>query len=170
MTTRNIKATTREITTGQFEEAMARYAAAERREAEINKDIEVGVNELIAEYEDELSSLAHGKNMAFEIVQTYCINNKENLFSKRRSIGTLHGIAGFRLGTPRLKTAKGSDWKKVLAELKEKLPDYVRTTEEPAKDLLLADRHTEKVAPVLIAIGVQVVQDELFYIEAGKAA
>jgi phage host-nuclease inhibitor protein Gam len=118
----------------------------------------------------DLICLSQAKNAAFEIVQTYCINNKEALFDKRRSIGTLHGVAGFRLGTPRLKTAKGGNWNKVLAELKLKLPDYVRTVDEPAKDLLLADRMKEHVAPVLVEIGVQVVQDELFYIEARKAA
>ena len=170
MKTRNVKKTTKDITALQFEEAMEKYAEAERREAEINKNMEAGVNNLLAEYEDELSCLAQGKNMAFEIVQSYCVNNKESLFNKRRSIGTLHGIAGFRLGTPRLKTAKGSNWHKILAELKEKLPDYVRAVAEPAKDLLLADRHKEHVAPVLVAIGVEVVQDELFYIEVGKAA
>jgi hypothetical protein len=54
--------------------------------------------------------------------------------------------------------------------LKEKLPAYIRTVEEPAKDLLLADRLKENVAPILVEIGVQAVQDELFYIETKKAA
>ena len=114
--------------------------------------------------------LAQTKTIAFETVQSYCLEHKDILFEKRRSIGTMHGIAGFRLGTPRLKTAKGSDWKKVLHVLKEQLPGYVRITEEPAKDLLLADRYKESVAPLLMQIGVQVVQDELFFIESKKAA
>ena len=170
MKTRNAKKTTLDINPAQFDEAMARYAVAERRENEINRDIEERINETVAGYEDELMCLSETKNLAFGIVQAYCINNKETLFAKRRSIGTVHGIAGFRLGTPRLKTPKGSNWKKVLAELKNKLPDYVRTLEEPAKDQLLADRHKELVAPILISLGIQVVQDELFYIETGKAA
>ena len=170
MKTRNQKKTAININIAQFEEAMARYAEAEQREAEINRSIEAGVNELMNGYEEELLCLAQGKNLAFGIVQAYCINNKETLFAKSRSIGTMHGKAGFRLGTPRLKTAKGTNWKKVLAELKTSLPDYVRTTEEPAKDMLLADRHKEQVATRLIALGIEVVQDELFYIESKKAA
>lgn len=170
MKTRNAKSIKTEVSAAQFDEAMARYAGTERREAEINKCIELEVNEVLEKYEDELICLSQGKNMAFEMVQSYCLHNKESLFDKRRSIGTLHGIAGFRLGTPRLKTIKGSNWNKVLAELKEKLPAYIRTVEEPAKDLLLADRHKEKVAPLLMEIGVQVVQDELFYIRSKKAA
>jgi phage host-nuclease inhibitor protein Gam len=170
MKTRNAKKIKTDVTLAQFEEAMARYARTERREAEINKSIEAEVNEVLEKYEDELTCLAQGKNMAFELVQSYCLGNKETLFDRRRSIGTLHGIAGFRLGTPRLKTARGSNWQKVLHELKAKLPDYVRTVEEPAKDMLLADRHKEKVAPLLLEIGLQVTQDELFYIEIKKAA
>ena len=170
MITRNARRIKTGTTAARFEEAMARYAAAENREAEINKNIEQEVNELLEKYSDELTCLAQAKTTAFEIVQSYCLDNKETLFDKRRSIGTMHGIAGFRLGTPRLKTQKGSDWKKVLDALKQQLPGYVRVTEEPAKDLLLADRHKETVAPLLIQIGVQVVQDELFYIESRKAA
>lgn len=170
MKTRNAKNIKADVSAAQFEEAMARYADTERREAEINKCIELEVNEVLEKYEDELICLSQGKSMAFEIVQSYCLQNKAALFDKRRSIGTLHGIAGFRLGTPRLKTTKGSSWNKVLAELKQKLPAYVRTVEEPAKDLLLADRNKEKVAPLLVELGIQVVQDELFYIESKKAA
>ena len=154
----------------QFEQAMSRYAAAERREAEINRTVEAEVNELLEKYQDELACLAQGKAIAFETVQSYCISNKDSLFAKRRSIGTVDAIAGFRLGTPRLKTARTGDWKKVLTGLREKLPAYVRNVEEPAKDLLLADRNQEHVAPVLVELGIQVVQDELFYIETKKAA
>ncbi len=170
MITRTAKKMQAGITMARFEEALARYAGAEYREAEINKCIEEEVNELLEKYNDELKDLGQAKTIAFSIAQSYCLENKETLFSKRRSIGTLHGIAGFRLGTPRLKTAKGSDWKKVLQALKEQLPGYVRITEEPAKDLLLADRNKEAVAPLLMKIGVHVVQDELFYIESKKAA
>jgi phage host-nuclease inhibitor protein Gam len=170
MKTRNAKKLITNITVAQFEEAMEKYAEAEQREADINKTIEIEVNEVMDKYEDELSCIARGKNFAFEIVQSYCIANKEQLFNRRRSIGTLHGVAGFRLGTPRLKTLKGSNWNTVLQGLKDKLPCYIRTLEEPAKDLLLADRQSEKVAPLLVELGVQVVQDELFYIETRKAA
>ncbi|MBE2288908.1 MAG: host-nuclease inhibitor Gam family protein [Chitinophagaceae bacterium] len=158
------------VTQEQFEEAIQHYAEAERREAEIGRIIEAEVNEVLSKYEDERLCLSQGKLIAFGIARIYCSENKEALFSKRRSVGTMHGLAGFRLGTPALRLQKGTNWNNVLATLKEKLPEYVRITEEPAKALLLADRNTEKVAPVLVELGLQVVQEDLFYIEAGKAA
>ena len=170
MKTSNAKKLKTGITAPEFEKAIAGYAIAERREAEINKAMEAEVNELREKYEDELICLAQAKNSAFEIARSYCISNKEALFNRRRSLGTVAGVAGFRLGTPRLKTMPGTTWSKVLDELKEKLPAYIRTAEEPAKDLLLADRNKEEVAPALMQIGIQVVQDELFYIEAKRAA
>ena len=170
MKTRNAKNRSINVTVAQFEEAMASYAAAEHREEEINKVVEVEVNELLEKYQDELACLALGKSIAFETVQAYCLGNKEKLFTRSRSIRTLDAVAGFRLGTPRLRIAKNTNWSNVLKELKEKLPAYVRSIEEPAKDLLLADRNKANVAPLLVQIGVGVEQDELFYIETKKAA
>lgn len=170
MTTKIIKKSPVEISPAQFEEAMSRYSAAGLRGIEINKAIEAEVNEILEKYEDELQCTTQTSNAAFETIRSYCTGNKSTLFGKRRSLGTPYGIVGFRLGTPRLKTLKGTTWNVILARLKEKLPGYIRTVEEPAKDLLLADRHKETVAPFLMEIGVQVVQDELFYIETKKAA
>jgi phage host-nuclease inhibitor protein Gam len=158
------------ITEDQFNAAVERYAKAEAREAAINRTIEVEVNEVLEKYEDELLCLAQGKQTAYDIARTYCSCNKDALFRRRRRIGTMYGIAGFRLGNPRLKTLKGTNWAKVLTAIKDKLPAYVRISEEPAKDMLLADRYKPNVAPLLMEIGVQVVQDELFYIETRKAA
>lgn len=170
MKSRNAGKRKMDVTVVQFEAAMEKYASTETREIEIGRKIEQEVNNVMAKYEEELTTLADKKSEAFEAVQSYCQNNKETLFSKRRSIGTLHGVAGFRLGTPRLQTRNGVTWDKVLISLKEKLPAYVRTVEEPAKSLLLADRNKENVAPVLFGLGLLIVQDELFYIETKKAA
>ncbi len=159
-----------EITPAQFEAAMERFAAAGLRGLEINKAIEAEVNEVLERYEHDLRASEDGKNAAFETIRAYCTRNKEALFGKRRSIGTVHGIAGFRLGTPRLRIMKGANWKSIVTALKEKLPTHIRVTEEPAKDMLLADRHNALVAPILMELGVEVVQDELFYIETNKAA
>jgi phage host-nuclease inhibitor protein Gam len=158
------------VTAEQFETAMAHYADATLREVAINRLIDQEMDELNEKYKDERACLVQTRDTSFGIVQAYCVDNKATLFNRRRSIGTVHGVAGFRLGTPRLRTMKGKSWDKIVMGLKERLPAYVRTTDEPAKDLLLADRNKEHVAPVLAELGLQVVQDELFYIEAKKAA
>ena len=100
-----------------------------------------------------------------------------------------HGTIGFRTGTPKLKTLKGFTWASALQLVKRFLPSYVRQAEEIAKDKLLADRDIEleplplhdlspaevsssagvrSMRSVLSECGIEVVQDETFYVEAKK--
>ena len=79
-----------------------------------------------------------------------------------------HGVIGFRTGTPKLKTLKGFTWASALQLVKEFLPDYVRQTWDIAKDKLLADRDTEAMFEKMAKCGIQVVQDETFYVEPKK--
>lgn len=170
MRTRNAKKTVKNVSAEQFADAVRQYADACLHEQELNGRIEAEVKDIVRHYDDELQALAQGKATAYEVARSYCLENKEALFARRRSIGTTDGIAGFRLGTPRLRPAKGRTWDTILVELKYNLPGYVRTAELPARDLLLADRHTEQVAPILAKVGLEVVQDEIFYLETRKAA
>lgn len=52
--------------------------------------------------------------------------------------------------------------------VKEFLPEYIRVSEELAKDRLLADRDKEEVAEQLSKCGMTIVQDETFYVEPKK--
>ena len=119
-------------------------------------------------YADQLADLNEVKERNFEIVQTYATENKEELFQKRKSVESAHGIFGFRTGTPKLKTLKGFTWGAVLNLCKEYLPDYVRATYEVAKDKLLADRDNEDVNQHFEKVGIMVSQDETFYLEPKK--
>ena len=96
------------------------------------------------------------------------MENKEELFAKKKSVESAHGVFGFRTGTPKLKNLKGFTWAAVTNLCKELLPSYIRTSEELAKDKLLADRELAEVAAYFPKIGVQVVQDETFYVEPKK--
>jgi Bacteriophage Mu Gam like protein len=79
-----------------------------------------------------------------------------------------HGLIGFRTGTPKLKTLKKFTWGAVTEQLKSYLPEYVRTVEEPAKDKLLADRDNEEVNTLFKKCGIEVAQDETFFVELKK--
>jgi len=158
------------ISLAQFEEALSKYAGSDARKLEIEAKQEVEVNKIRSKYAEELSYLTQQMDTSLEVLQTYCTEQKEVLFVKRKTLKTVYGSLGFRLGTPKLKTLRGNTWAMVLERLKEKLPDYVRTSEEPAKDLLLADREKEGVAGNLRDIGLQVVQDETFFVEMKREA
>ena len=89
-----------------------------------------------------------------------------------------HGTIGFRTGTPKLKTLKGFTWASALELVKRILPGYIREGEPTiAKDKLLADREADEVfinvgdgdtvsmAEAMKGCGLQVVQEETFYVE-----
>ena len=156
------------ITSEQMEQAFADYAKADARQQKITAEMDIQMAKIREKWQDELTKLAETKDNSFDILQAYAMENRDELFSKRKSLETTHGTLGFRTGTPTLKTRKGFTWASVLEMLKEFLPNYVRTKEEPAKDKLLADREDEEVAALFPKVGVTVVQDETFFVEPKK--
>lgn len=168
MTKRISKTILESISLPQYEDALQSYTSSHKRELVLLSRIEAEIIRIRSKYADELRYCAEKKKSTFEVIQTYCLEKKEILFCKRRSYKTPYGTIGFRLGTPKLKTMRGHTWETVLQQLKEKLPAYIRNTEEPAKDMLLADRYKEHVAACLQELGLQIVQDEIFFFDMKK--
>lgn len=152
----------------EMELAFADYARADARIQKINATMDIEMTRIREKYQDELGKLAETKEKSFDIMQAYALENRDELFSKRKSLETTHGTMGFRTGTPKLKTLKGFTWGAVVNLLKEFLPGYVRTVEEPAKDKLLADRDDEETYALFPKVGIAVVQDETFFVEPKK--
>ena len=178
--TREKKVVVSGVTADQMETAFADFARADARIQKINATMDVEMTRIREKYQDELSKLQDQKDKAFDVLQTYGMENQAELFSKKKSIETVHGIMGFRTGTPKLKTLKGFTWASALQLVKKFLPGYVRQTEEIAKDKLLADRDIDVMVagdplgpgkPVreqMAKCGITVVQDETFYVEPKK--
>lgn len=156
------------ITYEQMEAALADYAASDAKLTKINATMDEQFTRIREKYSEEIQELTEAKDNAFEVVQAFATENKTELFTKKKSMESAHGTIGFRTGTPKLKTLKGFTWSAVLNLLKEFLPGYVRVREEPAKDKLLADRELPEVAGSMQKCGIEVVQDEVFFIELKK--
>ena len=164
MATRTKKIVQTGVTKEQMETSFSDYAKAEAEIAKINATIDVEVTKIRDKYADKIANLQQIKDDNFVVLQAY------TLFTKKKSLDSLHGTIGFRTGTPKLKTLKGFTWGAVTNLLKEFLPQYVRLTEEPAKDKLLADREDEQIATLFPKVGISVVQDETFFVEVKKEA
>lgn len=150
------------------EEAFATYAKADAERAKITAEIELKCAQIREKHQDRLSQLQATQDEAFDTLQAYATENQADLFSKKKSLEMVHGTIGFRTGTPKLKTLKGFTWASALQLVKEFLPGHIRSTEEIAKDKLLADREDEIVAANLARCGISVVQDETFFVEPKK--
>ncbi|MBQ8501056.1 MAG: host-nuclease inhibitor Gam family protein [Bacteroides sp.] len=156
------------ISREEADKAFAEFAQADAKVCSITAKMDLEMTKIREKYADQLAELNDVKERSFDIVQVYALENKEELFSTRKSVESAHGVFGFRTGTPKLKTLKGFTWPAVVNLCKEFLPDYVRTTYEVAKDKLLADRDKEEVRNHFEDVGVMVTQDETFYLEPKK--
>lgn len=156
------------VTTEQFETAFGEYATADAQLSKINATIDVQITQIREKHAEKIGKLNEEKEKAFDLMNAFAIENKDELFSKKKSLDSVHGTIGFRTGTPKLKTLKGFTWASVTNLLKEFLPGYIRISEEPAKDKLLADRDDPEVLEFFPKVGISVTQDETFYVEPKK--
>lgn len=150
-----------EVNREAAEEAFARYnncvSRLEVQQGKMNSEI-TAVKE---KYETNISKLQDEKDEAFEMLQAYAESNPE-LFQDKKSLDFTHGTIGFRTGMPKLSPRKGFKWPAVFELVKQRLTKYIRTKEEVDKEALLADRNV--LADQLKDVGLEVVQDETFYV------
>jgi phage host-nuclease inhibitor protein Gam len=149
------------------EVALSEYATADARLAKINATMDEKITAIRNQYNDEITELQEEKEEKLKELQFFAENSAE-LFVKKKSLLFVHGTIGFRTGTPKLKPKKKFTWASITELLKDRLPNYVRTVDEPAKDKLLADREDETVKAQMEKCGIEVVQDETFYVELKK--
>ena len=168
MATRQKKTLIQGITAEQANDAFAQYAKADAQINKINADVELQCAKIREKHADELTRLSDEREQAFDTLQAYAVENQAELFTKKKSLDMAHGTIGFRTGTPKLKTMKGFTWASALNLVREFLPSFIRTTEEIAKDKLLADRDAEGMGEKMAQCGITVTQDETFYVEPKK--
>ena len=184
MATRQKKTVISGVTREAADVAFATFAKADASINKIQAEIELQCAKIREKRQADLTRLTAERDAAFETLQSFATENQTELFAKKKSLEMAHGVIGFRTGTPKLKTLKGFTWASALQLAKKFLPfTYIRQTEEIAKDKLLADRDLKEVAvydtptgdprevtmrEAMAACGIQVTQDETFYVEPKK--
>lgn len=153
------------ISKEEYERSMAEYAAAEAREKSIKAKMEAEMNKVRAKYAEQLEDLAAAKEVHFNVVEQYACEHRAELFADKKKVEGMYGTIGFRTGSPKLKLLAGFSWPDVTERCREFLPDYIKTSYDLAKSKLLADRSKEEVASQFEKVGVQVVQEETFYLD-----
>ncbi len=156
------------VTRDQMEEAFGKFAFADAKHQSITAKKDAELTKIREKYAVELTEHQKNREEAFGILRTYATENHDELFSKKKSMETTHGVLGFRTGTPGLKQLKGFTVASSVNLLREFAPEYIRTKEEPAKDKLIADRDNEGMAELMAKVGLKVTQDETFFVEPKK--
>lgn len=168
--TKRIKVLHPVIRTREQMEAIVRETVALQiqREADIAaRDAEVlAVQERHNKSIDETTA-AIERNVA--MVQQWSDANAAE-FGRDRSITTSEGHRiGYRLGQPHPKPLKKATWKSVVALIKDLTPSLrsklLRIKEEPNKEAMVAMKDSPEI---LASIGVEIVQNETFYVEPNR--
>lgn len=167
-----IKSTTRTITREEAETLVHEIALAENRRRFIAATVDEKTLAIREKYAPDLEATAASIKANSALVQAWAEANPDE-FGKKKSLAFTSGTVGFRTGTPKAKTRTGFTWSRVLEKLKtlEWGFAFIRVTEEVAKDELIAATTQARLTPNELAqIGVDVVQDESFFIEPDLSA
>lgn len=149
------------------ERCLGEYARLTIERDAIAAEMDERIRAIRAEYEGRLSDLTQDAEVEFDLLADWAARNPAE-FGERKSLELTHGTIGFRTGTPKLKTLRGFTWDRVMERLVvAEMQRYLRQRTEPAKDLLIADRELLGDES-LKAVGLQVVQDETFFLEAKR--
>jgi phage host-nuclease inhibitor protein Gam len=93
-------------------------------------------------------------------------DNHRSEFGDRKSLVLTHGEMGWRLSPPALKTLKKVTWKDVLHRLGAlRFRRFIRNKPEVAKDVILTHREKLAARGLLVKIGVEVEQKDVFFVE-----
>lgn len=124
-------------------------------------------------FADRISALQTQQARNLELLEAYSEINRE-AFGKDKSIVIEGHRMGWKLGNWKTNLLKKTKWADVLCTLKEwakgstaekkAAARYLRTKEEPAKDIMISDRDLENAKETLASLGVEIVQEETFYL------
>ena len=152
------------VTDAQANEALGRYAKASSRTDELNAQIEQGIIDLRKKREAALAMEADIMKENERVIQSYAAANPQ-LFVGKKSVELQHGTIGYSTNPPSLKTTTGFTWATALEKVKKYLPEFVRTKEEVDKASLLTQREEPEIVKALTKCGIEVKQEEEFYIK-----
>jgi len=118
-----------------------------------------------ARFEADLIPLEKQIDDNTELVATYATTHPDLFPKGARSLDLLTAVIGFRTGQPKVKVLKRWTLPAVIEALKaRKWRQFIREVEELDKERIIAER-AQYPDEVLKSVGIQVAQDERFYIE-----
>lgn len=150
---------------------MLDYAKASSSLKKVEAEMELKIQQLRDKFKARIDTLRKEKEEASESLQAYAVHNRETLFSKRKSRDLVHGMIGFRTGTPKVVKSRAKTWDRILELLKKhNMASFIRMKEEVDKEKIIASREDKEIMETLGEWDIKVVQDETFFIEVKEEA
>jgi phage host-nuclease inhibitor protein Gam len=145
-----------------FEALVGELAGDIIHQRDLTNDRDRQLLEIRQRYEADLVALDEQIDARVRVAHEYCDAHPEMFPKDRKSLDLQHAVVGYRTGTPAAKPMRGWKWDAILAAIKaRKWLQFIRTKEEADKEALIAARDTHP----LETVGVQIVQEETFFVE-----
>ena len=164
-------ATTRTSITGRddLEMVMGEYAAAVIEASALKAELEKRTLEVREEYAARFAMLDEIAAGLLADMEAWAAGHPAE-FAKRKSLELMHGVIGFRTGTPRVALPRKADEEELAATLEAAgLGDFVRRRIELDRQRILAavadPAEDNKAEAVLATYGIRVRQSERFFAE-----
>ena len=94
------------VTRDQMEEAFGAFAFADAKLQGINAAMDAEITKIRERNAEEIAKFQQQKDDALEVMQTFATENRDELFSKKKSMETAHGVLGSAPGHRSSKPAR----------------------------------------------------------------
>lgn len=145
--------------------AVANYALKSAALTQGNVSLNQDLVETRGRHEAELKTLKPERDTALSAVQQIAESNRKKLFRSTKCLRTSFGVVGFRKNRMTFTFKPGETMETVLQKLKMRRPDLVVTKEVVSKNRLYAARNDEGFRQLMDEVGIQINEDEKFYIK-----
>ncbi len=152
-------------TLADVEALMAQVAAADAATRKITAQMDAEITRIRERYATALDAEKAAREAAEAQIASWAELHKAD-FGDRRSMTLTHGTLGWRLGNPAVRLRARVKAEQALEQVRQRLPEFVRSVEELDKAALLAAYSGKAVTDAdLEACGLKVTQTERFYVE-----
>jgi phage host-nuclease inhibitor protein Gam len=163
------------ITTDQVEKVLGAYSELDADRDGLINAMEVEIVKIRQKYEGKIQAISDEMEEKREQLQYFAEVHRDDEFDKknRRSISTVHGEIGFRLGQMKVTQLRGWKVNESVTALKDhELNGFLRTKEEIDKQHIIdyckdTDKCKELTASLKMC-GLKIEQDETFFVKTKK--
>jgi phage host-nuclease inhibitor protein Gam len=151
------------------EKAMSEYNVASAQLDHDVAELQQKINALTFSYQARIDKCRAALDAAKAVLKDFAVQNRDRLFGETKSMPMLGGTFGFRLGGWKLKALKGHRLMMATISALTSMTEYVRHGADSLdRQALIADRDKPGVAERLRQCGLQITQDEDFFINPAR--
>lgn len=163
------KKTNVNVTLAEAQDAANAYARCAAKKETLTAKMNEKLAAIREQYEPELTSLDEQMAEPVAVLESFAIAQRDE-WGDKKSTELASCIIGFRTTPPAITKEKRTQWGFIIALMKNSrlLKPFVKIKEDVDKAALLQLRDDAKMIKAMNAVGIQIEQQEIFYVDTKK--